>query len=89
MAMAMLDLAYDATIPRGLLREMESAAKRAGLPLGAIEALGQSVDRCRAFVRAARVHDLRAMKALAEHAEVATMRAPALVAMRARAMGAN
>jgi hypothetical protein len=72
--MALLDLAYDAAIPRSLLREMERAGRSLGLPLRAMEALGQSADRCRAFVRAARVHDLRAMRAVADSADIAATR---------------
>lgn len=60
----MLGLAYDVRVPREDLADMERAARRLGLPLAAIEHLGQSAERCRAFTAAARAGDRRAIAAL-------------------------
>lgn len=47
-----LNLAYDSTVPRGVLLAMERAGRRIGLPLATMERLGQSEDACRAFLSA-------------------------------------
>lgn len=49
----LLDLAYADTVPSEALVRMERAGKRLGLPLDALEALGQDAALCDAFCRAA------------------------------------
>jgi hypothetical protein len=63
--LSLLNLAYSPAVPVELLEEMESAAKRMGLPLATLERLGQSEHLCRAFVSAARRGDRERMEFLA------------------------
>lgn len=49
-----LNLAYDASVPAELLREVERLARCRGMPLDELERIGQSAERCRAFLRSAR-----------------------------------
>lgn len=52
-----LRLAYSPAVPRSLLGEMERAGRAMGLPLAALEGLGQRELLCRAFVKAWRRGD--------------------------------
>lgn len=49
----LLPLAYDASIPHDRLAMMELAGRRLGVPLDALERLGQDAILCESFVSAA------------------------------------
>jgi len=82
--MQLLGLPYDPDIPRGVLAEMERAARRLGLSLRTLEALGRDGSLCRAFVSAARRKDAESMVLFARmanpDARVASAPAPAAAA---------
>ncbi|MHB8585755.1 MAG: hypothetical protein ACYDDF_07960 [Thermoplasmatota archaeon] len=46
----MLNLAYAPDIPRSMIEVLEFHARRIGLPLSEVEALGQSLDLVEAFI---------------------------------------
>jgi hypothetical protein len=60
-----LNLAYSPSLPPAIIAEMERSGKRLGLPLDALEGLGQNEVLCRSFVEAARRGEVARLQELA------------------------